>query len=119
MLARPGLPADFYFDSLQSGRGPAGVTVGACEGADGDPESVVLEEIAADGTKRVSMRSEAILRALVSLGGAWRLMGVFFALPRPLRDFVYRWIASHRYAWFGRRDTCRLPTAAEKARFLS
>lgn len=92
---------------------------GVAGGADADPGTVVLEETVAGGVPHVYRRSDAILRTLVSLGGAWRLMAVFFLLPRPLRDALYRWVARHRYAWFGRRDSCRLPTAAEKSRFLS
>lgn len=30
--------------------------------------------------------------------------------PRPLRDCVYDWIARHRYRWFSRYETCRVPT---------
>ena len=39
-------------------------------------------------------------------------------VPRPIRDAVYRWIARNRYQWFGKRDTCRLPTLEERERFL-
>jgi predicted DCC family thiol-disulfide oxidoreductase YuxK len=117
LLARPGLPQDFYFDSIQSGRFPAGEKVS--DNLAGDPVSVILEVRASDGTVRVFERSTAILRTLISLGGGWRLMAVFYLVPRFARDAIYAWIARHRYAWFGRRDSCRLPTAAEKSRFLS
>jgi predicted DCC family thiol-disulfide oxidoreductase YuxK len=43
---------------------------------------------------------------------------VFLLVPRPLRDLVYRWIARNRYRWFGKKETCRLPNAEERARFL-
>ncbi|RME58755.1 thiol-disulfide oxidoreductase DCC, partial [Candidatus Parcubacteria bacterium] len=36
----------------------------------------------------------------------------------PLRDGVYFWVARQRYRWFGRRETCRLPSAEERERFL-
>ena len=38
--------------------------------------------------------------------------------PAPFRDAVYRLIAATRYLILGKRDTCRLPTPAERARFL-
>jgi len=38
----------------------------------------------------------------------------FYILP----NFIYNWIARNRYRWFGKRETCRLPTEEEKARFL-
>jgi len=39
-------------------------------------------------------------------------------LPRGPRDAAYRWVARHRYRWFGREETCWLPTPAWQARFL-
>jgi predicted DCC family thiol-disulfide oxidoreductase YuxK len=63
-------------------------------------------------------RSTAILRILADLGGAWTAARVLLVLPPTLRDFFYRVIAKHRYRWFGRRESCRLPTAEEAARLL-
>ena len=51
----------------------------------------------------------------------WRPVVVVVLLrfiPRPIRNPVYRVIARNRYRWFGKRDTCRIPTAEEKLRFL-
>jgi predicted DCC family thiol-disulfide oxidoreductase YuxK len=31
---------------------------------------------------------------------------------------VYRWVARNRYRLFRQRETCRLPTTEERARFL-
>ena len=42
----------------------------------------------------------------------------FFLIPVGMRDRVYDWVASNRYRWFGKRDTCRVPRLDEKARFL-
>jgi len=63
-------------------------------------------------------QSNAVLHALIRLGGAWRLIAVLYIFPRPLRDLVYRIVARNRYRWFGRREECRLPTPAERHRFL-
>jgi predicted DCC family thiol-disulfide oxidoreductase YuxK len=63
-------------------------------------------------------QSDAILRLVASFGGAWRLVGIFRLVPRPLRDALYRLVARNRYRWFGRRDTCLLPDAATAQRFL-
>lgn len=67
---------------------------------------------------QVFTRSDAVLTVLTQLGGAWGLMKVFWIVPRPLRDLAYRFVAGNRYRWFGRRETCRLPTAGERSRFL-
>lgn len=39
-------------------------------------------------------------------------------VPRPLRDMVYNWVARNRYRWFGKRESCMLPTPALRAKFL-
>ena len=51
-------------------------------------------------------------------GGLWRLMPVLYVIPRGLRDRFYRWIARNRYRWFGKRDTCYLPTPELTLHFL-
>lgn len=67
---------------------------------------------------RVYVRSSAALRILMTLGGPWRLSGALLAIPRPLRDFLYDFVARRRYRWFGKTDVCRMPTPALRARFL-
>lgn len=41
-----------------------------------------------------------------------------YIFPRVVRDALYRVVARNRYRWFGKRETCRLPTPAERRRFL-
>ena len=91
-----------------SGTGPVG------SGDSGEwMRSMVLRD--KDGLHR---RSEAALRILVGLGGPWRLLGLLRLVPRPLRDAAYDLIARNRYRWFGKHDTCRMPTPEERERFL-
>ncbi len=64
-------------------------------------------------------KSDAVIRVLRSLGGIWAAMAMFiWVVPRPLRDAGYGWIARNRYSLFGKRETCRLPTADERGRIL-
>jgi len=64
-------------------------------------------------------KSTAAARILIQLGGAWRVLGTALRLvPRPLRDAGYSVVARYRYAIFGKKDSCRMPTPAERARFL-
>lgn len=72
--------------------------------------------LVADG--RVYTELDAFIEVTRRFGGPWRLMPVLYAVPRPLRDRLYRWIARNRYRWFGRRDTCYVPTAELVLRFL-
>jgi len=66
----------------------------------------------------VYIESTAALKVLSQLGGLWPLMAVFYLVPKMLRDSIYRWIGRHRYTWFGKRETCRLPSLEERSRFL-
>ena len=78
-----------------------------------DLDSLVLKD-----AKGIHRRSDAALLALEHLGGGWRMMGLLRALPRGWRDAVYGWVARHRYRWFGKKESCRLPSANERERFL-
>jgi predicted DCC family thiol-disulfide oxidoreductase YuxK len=49
----------------------------------------------------------------------WRWLTVLRLVPVSARDGVYDWIAAHRYRLFGRRQVCRLPSPAERARFVT
>ena len=80
---------------------------------DVDPTTILLEE---EGT--VFERSTAALRIITALGGIWRLAGLLRLVPRFIRDAVYDWIARNRYGWFGKRDSCRLPSPEERTVFL-
>ena len=64
------------------------------------------------------VRSDAVLRIVAQLPGAWRLLAVLRFLPRVLRDWCYDRIALNRYRLFGRYDSCLLPAADHQQRFL-
>ena len=63
-------------------------------------------------------QSTGALRMLKHIGGAWSLLYAFIIVPKFIRDAVYSLIASNRYKWFGKQDTCWLPTPALKEKFL-
>lgn len=65
------------------------------------------------------LRSSAGLRIAANLGFPWNSALVLYIIPAFLRNPVYDFIARNRYRWYGKRDTCRLPDAAEKAKFLT
>ena len=62
--------------------------------------------------------TSAIFRVLHGLGWPWRMAWVAWLVPAPLRDALYRWLARNRYRLFGRSETCILPPADFKTRFL-
>lgn len=64
------------------------------------------------------IKSAAALRIARLLRFPISFAYMFIIVPRPLRDFIYDWVSRNRYAWFGRRDACWLPTPELKGRFL-
>lgn len=106
--------ARFRFASLQSEAAARVLRAHGREPPPGDPESVVLVE-----GGRVYERSDAALRIARALGLPWSLAGLGLLLPRALRDGIYRFVARRRYRWFGREESCRVPTPALRARFLA
>lgn len=102
--------ARFRFAPLQSA---AAESLLQSAGAGPLPDSIVLVQ---DG--RVYTQSGAVLRVARGLRGLWPLAYAFIVIPRPLRDWVYRLIARNRYRWFGKRDSCMMPTPELRTRFL-
>ncbi|PZX50170.1 thiol-disulfide oxidoreductase DCC family protein [Algoriphagus chordae] len=68
---------------------------------------------------KIHYKSTAALKIARQLSGLWPLLYPLIFIPKILRDPIYNWIGSNRYRWFGKKSTCRLPTAAEKSKFLS
>ncbi|MCU0444006.1 MAG: thiol-disulfide oxidoreductase DCC family protein [Microscillaceae bacterium] len=63
-------------------------------------------------------KSTAALEIARQINGAWFLLYIFMLVPPRVRNIVYDWIARNRYRWFGKKETCRLPTPEERGRFL-
>jgi predicted DCC family thiol-disulfide oxidoreductase YuxK len=64
-------------------------------------------------------KSAAAVRVLWQLGPGWQLIGtLLWLIPLPLRNLAYSLVAANRYRIFGKKETCRLPTLDERARFL-
>ncbi len=80
-----------------------------------DPSSWSIVLADEDG---VFHRSDAALKIVSRLGGLWKFTEVLLWIPRNIRDWVYDFIANRRYQWFGKRESCRIPKAGEKERFL-
>ena len=81
-----------------------------------DPDDAKTFVLIADG--RPYLRSDAAIRISLYLSGAWRLLGAVRFIPRPIRDGLYNVVARNRYRWFGRSETCMVPTPALRARFI-
>lgn len=65
------------------------------------------------------VRSAAALRIARQLSGLWPLLFGFIIIPPFIRNWVYDFIARHRYQWFGKKEACMLPTPDLRERFLA
>ncbi|MFQ5732967.1 MAG: thiol-disulfide oxidoreductase DCC family protein [Planctomycetaceae bacterium] len=85
--------------------------------APGDVESLGSMVLRIGGT--TYRQSSAVSRMLMRLPGVWKVLGaMLWLIPWPLRHLGYKIVAANRYRLFGRKETCRLPTPEQFARFL-
>ena len=63
-------------------------------------------------------KSTAALRIARGLGVPYSIFYPAIVVPRFVRDRVYDWVAANRYDWFGKRESCMMPTPEREARFL-
>ena len=77
-----------------------------------------IDSIAFYSTGKLYRQSRAVLEIAKRMRRGWPLLYVFIIVPGFLRDAIYNWIARNRYKWFGKQDTCRVPTPDLRSRFL-
>jgi predicted DCC family thiol-disulfide oxidoreductase YuxK len=83
------------------------------------PDSMVVVRDAGGADERSLVRSEATLALLSELPRPWPLVAAVARwVPRAVRDAAYRLIARWRFRIWGRLESCPLPTAEERGRFL-
>lgn len=78
-----------------------------------DPESWIF---LTDGVAWTSF--DAWIKGGEAVGGIGNVMRIFWLLPRPIRDWIYRRIARNRIAVFGRADMCSLPSLRFRERLI-
>lgn len=98
----------FRYTTLQS---ESGKLLNVSEGENYD--TVVL---AYNG--KVYTHSDVALRGMKILGGGWVILSWLSFLPKLFRDWAYNVIAKNRYLWFGKKDSCMLPSPDVSKLFL-
>jgi len=63
-------------------------------------------------------KSNAVIHILCDLFFLGQLFWLLKLIPQFIRDYLYSVLARNRYALFGKKDHCRVPTPKEKSRFL-
>jgi predicted DCC family thiol-disulfide oxidoreductase YuxK len=83
------------------------------------PNSMFVVRDAGGPAERLLDRSNGVLAILTELPQPWPgVAAVLRWIPRPLRDLGYRLIARWRYRIWGRLESCPIPSAEERGRFL-
>ena len=78
-----------------------------------EPSTVVFSKAG-----KLFFKSKAIFEILKELRFPWQVLQIFKIFPQPWNDKVYDFIAKNRFRWFGKADTCFLPTVEQQTRFI-
>ena len=83
------------------------------------PDTILVVRKFNDPAEEIQLRSNAALAMLCELPQPWpAVVAALRLIPRPVRDFGYRLVARWRTRIWGRLESCPLPTAEERGRFL-
>lgn len=63
-------------------------------------------------------KSQAAIQISKNLGGFWNFATIFRIVPTIISNFIYDYIAKNRYKWYGKKESCMIPTPELKAKFL-
>ena len=78
-------------------------------------DSIVLY----DPEKGLFSRSSAVLRISKELKFPSNLYSIFLIIPAFIRDWFYNYIAKNRYKWYGKQESCMIPTPELTKKFLN
>lgn len=68
--------------------------------------------------KKIYSHSSAILEIFKELNGFYPYLSILKIVPKFIRDAVYCMVSKNRYRWFGKKESCWLPTTELKEKFL-
>jgi len=101
----------FRFAALQSDIGQTLISKYNIDRSNTD--SIILIE-----NKKAYIKSTAALRIAKNLPGAYPLLYCFIIIPSFIRNWVYDYIAKNRYRWYGKKESCMIPTPKLQKKFL-
>jgi len=65
------------------------------------------------------LKAEAAFKIAKELNGIYSFLGFLSVLPNSITNFGYDYIAKSRYKWYGKKESCMIPTVELKAKFLA
>lgn len=63
-------------------------------------------------------KSEAALKIAAEFHSVYTFLAIFKIFPKGIRDSIYDYVAKNRYKWYGKKESCMIPTPELKAKFL-
>jgi predicted DCC family thiol-disulfide oxidoreductase YuxK len=63
-------------------------------------------------------KSAAAIEIARSLGGFLHFGTIFKLIPTGIRNQLYDYVAKNRYKWYGKKESCLVPSAENKTKFL-
>jgi predicted DCC family thiol-disulfide oxidoreductase YuxK len=103
---------DFRFVALQSRLGQEILTYIGVDSKNID--SVILYEPGV----AYYYKSDAALQIAKNLNGLFSLGVIFKIIPTGIRNHLYDYIARNRYKWYGKKESCMIPSPELKIKFL-
>ncbi|MEC4048714.1 DCC1-like thiol-disulfide oxidoreductase family protein [Flavobacterium sp. SUN046] len=64
-------------------------------------------------------KAPAVIQIAKTLGGISGLIQIFELFPKTLNNSIYDYIARNRYKWYGKKDSCMLPSKELMDKFLN
>lgn len=68
--------------------------------------------------EKLLAKGDAFLLFAKVLGGIWNVARLGRVVPRPIRNWLYDFVAANRYRVFGKAESCMLPDPAYKHKFI-
>ena len=102
----------FRFVALQS---ETGQKIIKYLGIDSSIDSIVLYEPG----YAYFIKSEAVFRIIKHLSSSVRLLLFFNFIPTSIKNVFYDIIAKNRYNWYGKKESCMMPTEELKRKFIA
>lgn len=102
----------FRFVALQS---ETGQKIIKYLGIDNSIDSIILYEPG----YAYFIKSEAVFKIIKHLSSAVKLLLVFNFIPNGIKNIFYDLIAKNRYNWYGKKESCMMPTEELKRKFIA
>ena len=102
----------FRFVALQS---ETGQKITNYLGIDASIDSIILYEPG----YAYFIKSEAVFRIIKHLSSSVKLLLFFNFIPTSIKNVFYDIIAKNRYNWYGKKESCMMPTEELKRKFIA